>query len=726
MAFPSVTNTFVNGQSADAGEVNTNFTDVINGFSDGTKDLSMSAGTFAGALTCNGAVTLGNGTGDDITFTGSLASSIPIKTDGSYDIGSSTLGLQVVYFGDGGGNTVGIQAPAIASNFTVTLPGFTMVMPAADGTAGMVMETNASGTLSFVTTAQGAEDIHNWGLTVTMGSNAVTIALKGSDGNDPSSSNVVRLAFRNSTITTGTPVVRTVSSALSAVIDSGATLGTSDGYQETIYIYAIDNSGTVELAVSRLLIEENELVTTTALGTGADSGSIVYSESARTSVPIRLLGHFISTQATAGTWATAAAEVYLGTRPSAGAFDNALIARGAKILDTFHALEASDFPTAPTIYGWHNNGSSDYDDGDWVGSEALTETGALTSSTDHLGNTAFCDFDGTSDALFSEGSAFDTANEDFSVGMWVQCDSFASDSVFAAKRTTTNSEKSFYLQLASAGNILMEVYYNGSGGTGNIATSTDVGNILTDGNYHHVDFTYDTSVGSMRVMVDGKVLAYEIDSNLVNARNNSANSNFSFGGMDVSAGSVTQPFNGRITEMYYSKTALTANEVRKIYAAGCQKLAVEETANVNASNVSILDGRRHNGTYRVLLSSSYNMTDSFANVTGQTFYIPESKTYKITAEGSLNVTDADAASQIGRVRLYDGSSELDGTLRFTQSVQSASNTDGIVVGYAISHIGYFAKDTLISLQAQMATGDNTQVYYASGSSEPMIMWELLD
>ena len=57
MAFPSVTNTFTNGSSADAGEVNTNFTDIINGFSDGTKSLSMDAGTFAGAVTCNGAVT---------------------------------------------------------------------------------------------------------------------------------------------------------------------------------------------------------------------------------------------------------------------------------------------------------------------------------------------------------------------------------------------------------------------------------------------------------------------------------------------------------------------------------------------------------------------------------------------------------------------------------------------------------------------------------------------
>ena len=150
MAFPSVTNTFVNGQSADATEVNTNFTDVINGFSDGTKDLNMSAGTFAGAVTMSGDVTLGNGSGDDITVTGSIASTIPIKTDGSFDIGSTTLGLRVAYFGDAGGNTVGIQAPAIASNFTMTLPGFTTVLPASDGVADDYMRTDGSGNLTLV------------------------------------------------------------------------------------------------------------------------------------------------------------------------------------------------------------------------------------------------------------------------------------------------------------------------------------------------------------------------------------------------------------------------------------------------------------------------------------------------------------------------------------------------------------------------------------------------
>jgi hypothetical protein len=130
--------------------VNTNYSDIIAGTSDGTKDFSISALTCAGTVSMNGNVTLGNASGDDITITGSIAADIPLKTDGSYDIGSSSLGLDICYFGDGGGNTVGIDCPAIASNFIFTLPAFSMTMPTADGADKDYMETDGSGAISFV------------------------------------------------------------------------------------------------------------------------------------------------------------------------------------------------------------------------------------------------------------------------------------------------------------------------------------------------------------------------------------------------------------------------------------------------------------------------------------------------------------------------------------------------------------------------------------------------
>lgn len=123
MASPAVTYTFTNSTVADADEVNTNFADIINSLTDGTKDLSISALTAAGSATLNGNVTLGNASSDDITVTGSLSSSIPIKTTNSYNIGSATLGLAGVYFGTNDTDTVRVVAAGtMAASRTYTLP----------------------------------------------------------------------------------------------------------------------------------------------------------------------------------------------------------------------------------------------------------------------------------------------------------------------------------------------------------------------------------------------------------------------------------------------------------------------------------------------------------------------------------------------------------------------------------------------------------------------------
>lgn len=97
MTAPSVTYTFTNGTVADADQVNTNFTNVINALTDGTKSFSIDALTCAGTVLMNGAVTLGNATGDDITVTGYLASNLIAKTTNTYALGSSSLLYSAVY-----------------------------------------------------------------------------------------------------------------------------------------------------------------------------------------------------------------------------------------------------------------------------------------------------------------------------------------------------------------------------------------------------------------------------------------------------------------------------------------------------------------------------------------------------------------------------------------------------------------------------------------------------
>ena len=170
------------------------------------------------------------------------------------------------------------------------------------------------GTVSAVKTEVTAvQDLMNIGLATAVGSSALTVSLKDAAGSNPSSASPVKIPFRDPTMTSGNRLVRSVTGALSVVVSSGSTLGHASAVEQTIYVYAIDNAGTVELAVSSVLFDEGKRWTTTAEGGAgaADSNRVLYSTTARSDVAIRLIGRLLSTQATAGTWATAMSEVAL-------------------------------------------------------------------------------------------------------------------------------------------------------------------------------------------------------------------------------------------------------------------------------------------------------------------------------------------------------------------------------------------------------------------------------
>lgn len=122
MAAPSYTYALTNGTTADASQVTQNFADILNGVSDGTKDLSINALTCAGTATLNGHVNLGNAAADDLTITASLAATLPIKTNTSFDIGSATLGLRAVYLGGTSTFTGKVLSATLAASRIWTIP----------------------------------------------------------------------------------------------------------------------------------------------------------------------------------------------------------------------------------------------------------------------------------------------------------------------------------------------------------------------------------------------------------------------------------------------------------------------------------------------------------------------------------------------------------------------------------------------------------------------------
>jgi hypothetical protein len=307
MANPAVTYTFSNSTTADATQVNQNFTDLINSLTDATKSLSIDALTVGGAATLNGAVTLGNASSDDITITGSIAAAIALKTTNVVDLGSSTLGLKRAYFGNGtNSNTVAVLGGVTTSSYSLTLP-------VAAGNANDIVQTSGSGTLTFAPILRSAEDLQNISVTCSVAANALTIALKGHDGNDLSSTNRGYVTFRNVTATSGTPSTVELSAAASLTISSGSTLGHTSAVESFIFVYLINNAGTVSLAASTTRFDEGTVQSTTAEGGAgaADSASTMYSASALSSKAVRLIARLRSTQTTAGTWAAAPTEVSL-------------------------------------------------------------------------------------------------------------------------------------------------------------------------------------------------------------------------------------------------------------------------------------------------------------------------------------------------------------------------------------------------------------------------------
>ena len=158
--------------------------------------------------------------------------------------------------------------------------------------------------------------IQNLGLTATVAANALTINVTQFDGTTPSTGIAsVKVGMRSSTLTSGQYNVRSITSSLSMVVSSGSTLGHRSGVDQFVYVYLIDNVGTLELAASHILHNESGRVTTTAEGGAgaADSSNVMYSTTARTNVPFRLVGRITSNQATAGTWATAPSQISIGS-----------------------------------------------------------------------------------------------------------------------------------------------------------------------------------------------------------------------------------------------------------------------------------------------------------------------------------------------------------------------------------------------------------------------------
>lgn len=169
--------------------------------------------------------------------------------------------------------------------------------------------------VSLVGANLGSGAIINGTLSESRAGNATTFALKTLAGTDPSATDKVLLAFRNSTLATGNYVYRTVEAALSITITSGSTLGFTSSVGSKLWVVLFDDGGTIRMGVINCLSGNNiyplgrvpRASSTAEGGLGAaDSAHVFYTGTAVSNKAYLVLGSaYYEAGLTAGAWGSA-------------------------------------------------------------------------------------------------------------------------------------------------------------------------------------------------------------------------------------------------------------------------------------------------------------------------------------------------------------------------------------------------------------------------------------
>lgn len=335
-----------------------------------TADASQVMANYNAILTCLSTNTAASGANNDITSLSGLTTPLsPAQGGAAYFIGGTSAGTNTITLANpspngfaytagyfvtfiAGGTNTGATTLNVNSLGAKNVFKQTSTGPAAstggeivigqltiayyDGTQFEVFPANITpvgiGSINFTNPPYGIEAPINLQINATTGANALTVAVKSAAlNNDPTAVSPVLVPFKNPTGASsntsagpnGNPVWLSITGALSIVVPSTQTLGTANGLPFRFWVVAINNSGTVELALINCIVggatptqvfplAEHNLISTTAIA-AAPSAGVFYSAALRTSVPFRIIGYveFGVGLATAGTYTGSPTNVQL-------------------------------------------------------------------------------------------------------------------------------------------------------------------------------------------------------------------------------------------------------------------------------------------------------------------------------------------------------------------------------------------------------------------------------